>query len=494
MSYTPINANLFVAAYAGAIAGMGVSDRVPQDATIIDYAGLAVVAGAYAIALDQAWGLAPPNSFDLAAVETASAAAWQDRAPQATTANIAAATYAPLAAAVVAIVKSGDAYFTAQGIPLPPLTPAANAVIWRPASTSGGNHVSTWAEVMAAVAAADGAITIYVDDTGLVAPATPTIPVGVWNLRGASIVAYGPEGSSLPTGFGTQITVPDGAQLLDPGPLGIPCDDTPGNNLTFLCYATALGGVRPFGFVPATDFAGSRTSRLVLHNTAIYGDPSSSLGFFNVPAGVFLNITAEGLGNGYIEHDGLGIFMATIAATGGLNLFARRGFQVLGTNIASGNIGAFLTIRTDAETTPPTVVGFLGTLAMIKMASATNVGATDAAPLLGSTTVQGQLNALKPKAAVTPAALAIDWAVAGVAGGLYKKTIGVNSVFTFANQADGQIILVAITTTGAFTVTWPAGIKWPGGIVPTQTATGTDVYTFVDLGGVIYGTVAQAMA
>lgn len=83
----------------------------------------------------------------------------------------------------------------------------------------------------------------------------------------------------------------------------------------------------------------------------------------------------------------------------------------------------------------------------------------------------------------------IDWSKSGV----YSKTIVANATFTFSNTSDGLIITVAVTNSGAYTVTWPT-VKWPGGIVPTQTVSGTDVYTFVKVGSVIYGTALQSMS
>ena len=42
-------------------------------------------------------------------------------------------------------------------------------------------------------------------------------------------------------------------------------------------------------------------------------------------------------------------------------------------------------------------------------------------------------------------------------------------------------------------LTWPT-VKWAGGVVPTQTASGTDVYTFIKRGANVFGSVVQAMA
>lgn len=89
------------------------------------------------------------------------------------------------------------------------------------------------------------------------------------------------------------------------------------------------------------------------------------------------------------------------------------------------------------------------------------------------------------------AAAAIDWAT----GASFSKTLSASTTFTFSNSLPGQEIRVAITNTVAnYTVAWPASptLKWSGGSAPTQTiGAKTDVYTFVNIGGVIYGSVVQ---
>lgn len=109
---------------------------------------------------------------------------------------------------------------------------------------------------------------------------------------------------------------------------------------------------------------------------------------------------------------------------------------------------------------------------------ATNAAGTD---------VAWSSNASPPSVAV--AALAIDWS----AGLVFTKTLGAGgNTFTFSNAASGMTIIVRLTG-AASTVTWPT-VRWAGGVAPTQTASGTDVYTFVHDGTSIYGSVVQAMA
>jgi parallel beta-helix repeat protein len=89
---------------------------------------------------------------------------------------------------------------------------------------------------------------------------------------------------------------------------------------------------------------------------------------------------------------------------------------------------------------------------------------------------------------VAIAASAIDWAT----GASFSKTLSANTTFTFLNTASGQSITVAVTNTASnYTVTWPT-VTWPGGIAPTQsTGVKTDVYTFKNIGGIIYGSIER---
>ncbi len=93
------------------------------------------------------------------------------------------------------------------------------------------------------------------------------------------------------------------------------------------------------------------------------------------------------------------------------------------------------------------------------------------------------------EASLAVPALDIDWSLAEV----YTKTLaGGANTFTFSNTTDGEVIIV-IVTGAASTLTWPT-VKWAGGTPPTQTASGTDVYTFVKAGSTIYGSFVQALA
>lgn len=104
-------------------------------------------------------------------------------------------------------------------------------------------------------------------------------------------------------------------------------------------------------------------------------------------------------------------------------------------------------------------------------------------PITGSGTL-----AISIQASQAISASAIAWNT----GSLFSKTLSGNTTFTFSGQVDGQTIVVKVTnTTGNFTVTWPT-VSWPNGSAPVQTVGAhTDIYTFVDYGGTISGTVVQ---
>lgn len=90
------------------------------------------------------------------------------------------------------------------------------------------------------------------------------------------------------------------------------------------------------------------------------------------------------------------------------------------------------------------------------------------------------------------AALAIDWSL----GNAFTKTLAAGgNTLTFSNQSGGQTIIVRLTSNaGGSTVTWPAGVQWAGGTEPTQTSTGTDIYTLFYDGTTTYGSYVQAFS
>lgn len=133
MPYVPQNLQIFTAAYCGALAGMGLSDRQIRDSSAASYAGLATVAGAWAQAVDTAFGV-NANQMNLEAIQSESQAYWQDRSPISDATNTNPTTHASGALAVVATIQASEAYYASQGI-VPPAIPGGFPA-------GGGNYVA----------------------------------------------------------------------------------------------------------------------------------------------------------------------------------------------------------------------------------------------------------------------------------------------------------------------------------------------------------------
>jgi len=72
-------------------------------------------------------------------------------------------------------------------------------------------------------------------------------------------------------------------------------------------------------------------------------------------------------------------------------------------------------------------------------------------------------------------------------------TLGASVVITFSNVQDGQSVMFAVTTPGAYSVTWPGVVEWPNSVIPTASGAGfTDLYAFTRINGVIYGNVVKS--
>lgn len=135
MTYSPINPNIFLAAYAGAVAGMGCSgrwtvDQNPKDpvgasaANLPNNVAIATVAGAWAIEFDvefAASGL-PVDCITQESVKLNSMAMWQERNPfviPPTPTNLNPTTYATPVLSLIAIIAAEENYLAAQGISVP---------------------------------------------------------------------------------------------------------------------------------------------------------------------------------------------------------------------------------------------------------------------------------------------------------------------------------------------------------------------------------------
>lgn len=132
---------MFLAAFSGALAGMGISNRRPTNATESVYAILAAQAGASAISFDQLWDdSATADTYELQAAQTLAESAWQERTPsyEQTPGTVTPATYDDLNGAIVAIIRAGGTYLTGQGI-TPPAPGGGSANNWPVPRTIDGS-------------------------------------------------------------------------------------------------------------------------------------------------------------------------------------------------------------------------------------------------------------------------------------------------------------------------------------------------------------------
>ena len=122
MPYTPLSPYVFNAAYTGALGGIATNASKISDSSAADYVNPAAIAGAWAQAVDTAWGLAATNLLVIDAVETVSEELFSkiSLSPPALPAYSNPANWATEAEATVAVVVAGENYFASQGItPLP---------------------------------------------------------------------------------------------------------------------------------------------------------------------------------------------------------------------------------------------------------------------------------------------------------------------------------------------------------------------------------------
>ena len=129
--YVPQNLTIFTAAFAGALAGMGSSGRVITDPIPADYSSYTDAAGAFAQAIDTTWGVTPATELDVQAMEECCESSFQGRSPPVGAPFNLASNYTGLAAAIVALVQEGDAYYASQGIVSPVVDgSAAFQLVW----------------------------------------------------------------------------------------------------------------------------------------------------------------------------------------------------------------------------------------------------------------------------------------------------------------------------------------------------------------------------
>lgn len=158
MPYTPNNVSVYAAAFAGAMAGIGIpSGAFIIDPTAADYAPQASVAAVFAQAVDTAWGaVVPANSYDLGAIQTAAnnlfvkGAGFPITAPVNTQAN-----WTTAAVALVALVREGDVNAGTQNITFPSGS-GSNRAYGQGSATTAGQATITVIAAMKLIAKSSG--------------------------------------------------------------------------------------------------------------------------------------------------------------------------------------------------------------------------------------------------------------------------------------------------------------------------------------------------
>jgi len=127
-SFTPINLNLYVAAYSGAVAGMATGGWI-TDGNPSDYALVTSIAGAYAQEFDRVWDNPTLlNSLEQACITSIISDNFEGRAPGPLNNPkfLMGSNWTISVSACIALVLESDTFFADQGItpPSPQLLPA----------------------------------------------------------------------------------------------------------------------------------------------------------------------------------------------------------------------------------------------------------------------------------------------------------------------------------------------------------------------------------
>ena len=186
--YTPNNLPIYLGAFQGAMAGMAASDRVPTSSLASSYAAQAVIADAFAQAVDMQVAPSPqPVPETLTAfISPLSYAVWQDRSPILSATSVLPATYTSLAASLIAIGTATVTQILAQGV-----NPTANGVM------QAYSPAPTFANLAGDAVLGDGTITGFYKQTD------DTLSIFI-QLAAGTTTNYGSDSTlivPLPTGY-----------------------------------------------------------------------------------------------------------------------------------------------------------------------------------------------------------------------------------------------------------------------------------------------------
>src|ERR1700722_4831967 len=214
------------------------------------------------------------------------------------------------------------------------------AIIYRPGVARSPPAVETWGEVASAIAAADGAITVFVDSSH--AAATVPASSGVTDcMLATTFVGYQTVlDFALPGATVDVLTIDDGATLHRPRAISqfltIACDSKTTASMTFTTLDTlTINNSSLITTLTATRAAisvtGDTTLAVTLNETALIGQPTAQP-VFTVAAGSTIALTMEegseadpsaisGAGALNLAHDDTGPLITFSGFTGALTEF-----------------------------------------------------------------------------------------------------------------------------------------------------------------------------
>jgi hypothetical protein len=144
-AYVPRNIFIYMAAYSGALAGMGASPLGNRQGSVSssDYTTPAQAAGAFAQAFDTQWGGATSTILDEELTWSCCAQAIASRTPMTgSDSDNDASAWTTIVQSIIALVQQGDLYVASQGI-TPPEGSGVNSITGtEPIVASGGSNVA----------------------------------------------------------------------------------------------------------------------------------------------------------------------------------------------------------------------------------------------------------------------------------------------------------------------------------------------------------------
>jgi len=147
MSYVPNNAQIFIAAFSGAVAGMAAAGRFNTSNDPATYSAQVAAAGAFAQEFDTVYGVGASGTVEVSVVRDICNAEWASRVQTSTRA----ADYLDVCNALIALATACTTYFTDQSLPNPasggtvltdgtyegePLTWNNTSAAWEPARSA----------------------------------------------------------------------------------------------------------------------------------------------------------------------------------------------------------------------------------------------------------------------------------------------------------------------------------------------------------------------